>query len=261
MTVSAVSAVYDAEVRHHRQEPAHDVRQRVRLAYLDLDELPGVVARRFGWSTRPAPVWFRRRDYLDGTDRPLAGAVADLVEERTDRRPTGPIRVLTQVRTLGWLFNPLTAYYCFTPDGQGLDVVVLEVTNTPWHERHWYVLDGAEVTSREGATFPKAFHVSPFLPMELTYRCRTAVPGHRVRLHLELSRPGPDGTPDVVFDAGLTGRRETSTSRLSPTRALRTLTQTARVSAGIYAHAAVLLARGARVHRHPSAHDVSGSPS
>jgi DUF1365 family protein len=80
--------------------------------------------------------------------------VRDLVEARTGRRPLGAVQTLTQVRTHGYVFNPLTVHYCLRParvDGAPpeLEVVVLEVTSTPWHERHCYVVDarpGADPT-------------------------------------------------------------------------------------------------------------------
>jgi DUF1365 family protein len=243
------SAIYDATVRHHRTHPAHDIRHRARYAYLDLDELPAVVRSRPGWSTRPAPVWFRRRDYLDGTDRPLRDALGDLIADRVGIPPTGPVRVLTQLRTLGWLFNPLTTYYCLDRTGTELRTLVLEITNTPWHERHWYVLDADMVRGR-GVPFGKEFHVSPFLPMDLTYRCSTSEPGDDLGLRLELTRR-VDGRERRVFVAQLTGRREPIDAPLRLGTALRGALQTVGVSAGIYAHAARLRLAGATFHRHP----------
>ena len=236
--------LYDAEVRHRRVAPAHVVRQRLRYAYLDIDDLPPTAAERRGVRIVGAGR-FRRTDYFDGTTRPLAPAVLDLVEDRLGRRPLGPVRMLTQLRTMGWLFNPITVYYCCAADGTTLDAAVLEVSNTPWHERHWYVLDAADVAGR-GEPFAKSFHVSPFMPMELTYRCRAPLPGERLALRIELSRATADGADEKVFDADLTGVRARA-----PRTGWRELTQTLRVSLGIYAHAAVLWRRGARFHRHP----------
>lgn len=253
------SAVYDAEVRHHRRAPAHTVRQRLRLAYLDLDELPGAIDGPRGWSTRPAPVWFRRRDYLDGTDRPIREALADLVEARGADRPVGPVRMLTQLRTLGWLFNPLTTYYCFDPDGRRLVTVVLEITNTPWHERFWYVLDADQVT-HDPVPFPKAFHVSPFLPMDLSYRCRAAPPDERLALHIELYQAAAGGDPVPVLDVSLTGRRQALGPPVGLPARIGAATQTIRVSAAIYAHALVLRSRGATFHRHPPTHRQPARP-
>ena len=244
------SAIYDTELRHRRREPAHTIRQRLRLAYLDFDEIPDVMAARRGWSTRRAPVHFRREDYLDGTTRPLHEALGDLVEERTGARPPGPIRMLTQLRTLGWLFNPLTTYYCFEPDGTTLASVVLEITNTPWKQRYWYVLDASQVTGK-GTAFEKSFHVSPFLPMDLTYRCRITPPGTRLAVRFELASQGEDGVEQRLFDADLTGRRLVLDAPITASTIARTASQTLRVSAGIYAHAALLRRQGAHFHTHP----------
>ena len=74
---------------------------------------------------------------------PLADAVRDLVEERTGARPAGPIRLLTHLRSFGHCFNPVSFYYCFDPAGERVEAVVAEVTNTPWGERHAYVLERA----------------------------------------------------------------------------------------------------------------------
>lgn len=250
------SAIYEAMVSHRRLTPGHQVRHRLRLAYLDLDEVPEVIRRRRGWSTGPAPVRFRRADYLDGTDRPLREALDDLVLERSGRRLRGPVRMLTQLRTMGWLFNPLTTYYAFGPDGATLDLVVLEITNTPWHDRSWYVLDAAMVAG-DGVPFAKDFHVSPFLPMDLTYRCRVQPPGEHLALRFDLTARGADGREERVFEANVTGRRVPLDEPAGVGAALRSAAQTAGVSLAIYAHAARLWRRGATFHRHPTRAAVS----
>jgi hypothetical protein len=190
-------------------------------------------------------VRFRQRDFLDGTDRPLGAAVRDLVQARLGRRPTGPVHLLGQLRTFGWLFNPLTVYYCWTPDGRTLDAIVLEVTNTPWRERHWYVLDAQAGVTTE--TTAKAMHVSPFLAADLDYRVTWTVPTADLNLRIEVER---DHTP--VFDAELAMRRTTISRGRAITVLARYPLLPLRVSAGIYAHAARLFARGVPVYRHPS---------
>lgn len=239
--------VYEGVVRHRRGEPAHRIAMRVRYVVDDAADVVG---------SRAVPGWpgarLRRTDLFDGTEGPLDAAVLDLVESRLGRRPPGRVLVLTQPRVLGWLFNPLSVMWCLDHDGD-LDAVVLEVSNTPWHERHWYVLDAADV-ARGGEAFSKEMHVSPFMPMELAYRCRTSVPAEHAAVQLQLVRPS-DG--HVVFDAGLTARRLDG-----PVRGwarVRAATQTVRVSAAIYAHAAVLRAKGAAFHRHPTRVGASGA--
>ena len=132
------SCLYVGKIRHRRYRPVtHGFGYRLFWAYLDLSELDQVFAGRWLWSTRRiAAQRFRRSDYLGPVDRPLDTAVRDVVESELGRRPKGPIRMLTQLRALGLLFNPVTFYYCFDPKRPAhLDAIVAEITNTPWGER------------------------------------------------------------------------------------------------------------------------------
>ena len=176
-------ALFEGTMRHRRFEPvSHAFGAELFFAFLDVDALPASLDRFPLWSARRAALLrFRRADYLDGTDRPLGDAVRDLVEARTGRRPTGPVRLLTQVRTAGWVFNPLSIYFCFSPDGDTVEAIVLEVTNTPWKERCWYVVEVTADRPNGPWEFPKAMHVSPFLDMDLTYRLRLHRPRRRPR--------------------------------------------------------------------------------
>ena len=262
------SALYEGTVRHRRFSPVgHAFTSRLVMTLLDLDEVEPLVDRLPLWSRRRwAPVRFDRRDYLDGSDRPLRQALGDVVEARLGRRPAGPVRMLTQLRTWGWLFNPLTVYWCYRPAGAEnrrrvddhgrtdddleLDVVVLEVSNTPWKERHHYVIDlGAG--RGDGATFPKVLHVSPFMEMDLDYRVRFRGPrrgrGTPLTLRLELL----DGD-EKRFDADLSLRRVELTPVTAVTMLVRHPLQTLRVSAGIHAQALRLWAKRVPVVAHPS---------
>lgn len=234
------SAVYEGTLWHRRHgEPGHAFRRAVALPWLDLDELPAVAACHPLWSVeRRNVVSHRRADFLGDPAVPLAEAVRGLVEQRTGRRPPGPVTVLANLRTWGWLFNPITIYACGAP----AEALVLEVTNTPWHERHTYVLDGGAGEHR----FAKELHVSPFLPMDLTYRLRLREPGS----HLSLQLACLDGERPV-FEAALAGRR-LEIDRASLGRVLwRHPLGTHRVSAGIYRQAAALRRKGATFHPHP----------
>ena len=240
-------AIYEGTVRHRRFVPTfREFAPRLFLAYLDVDALPGSLDRLPLWSARrPAPLHFRPRDFLDGTDRPLGPAVRDLVQAQIGHRPTGPVHLLAQMRTFGWLFNPLAGYYCWAPDCRTLDAIVLEVTNTPWGERHWYVLDARDNVTT--TTTAKAMHVSPFLPTDLDYRITWTVPDAELSLRIEVER---DHTP--IFDAELALRRATLSRGRAVTVLARYPMLPLRVSARIYAHAGRLFARGVPVHRHPS---------
>ncbi len=240
------SAIYEGVVTHRRHATpatghvAHAFTRRVTMAYLFLDEVDELVARHPLWSaTRWRPVLFRRRDYLGDPATPLDDAVRDVVAERLGVRPRGPVAMLGQLRTWGWLFNPLTLYYCYDEDVTRVEAVVLEVTSTPWHERHVYVVDGRDHHAR----FAKAMHVSPFLGMDHEYEMRWTVPAAAVTVHL-VNHQGATR----LFDAGLTLTRREPTraemARLVWRRPLRTYA----VSAGIYREALTLWRRGAPFH-------------
>jgi hypothetical protein len=244
------SCLYQGFVRHRRRTPVrHAFRKRLFLVYLDLDELPEVFRGRWLWSTRrPAPVWLRRADYLDQPERPLAEVARERVAALTGHRPVGPVRLLTQLRTFGFVFNPLSLYFCFDASGRRLDAVLAEVSNTPWNERHYYALRPDAEAAGPVLRFdtPKEFHVSPFMGMRQTYRWTLRAPGERLVLGIE-SRE--DGRP--LFDAALLLRRREIDGRQLAAALVCYPWQTAQVIAGIYWQAFRLRRKGAPVHPHP----------
>jgi len=237
------SGVYEGLVVHHRYAPVdHRFTYRIALVLLDLAEVDAVCRMHPLWSNEGRnAVTFRRADYLGDPDVPLDVAVRDLVEASTGARPEGPISVLTQLRTWGWLFNPITTYYCYDAAGAAVISTVVEVTNTPWHERTAYVLDGTG-THRVA----KGMHVSPFLPMGLTHRFSLGIPGDRLTLAVD----DFDGD-DLVFAASMSLVRRPA-GRASQSRLLwRFPLMTVRVSLGIYRQAVALKRKGVPFHRHP----------
>jgi DUF1365 family protein len=196
------SAIYSGWVRHRRFMPvAHMFRYRLFMMYLDLDELPILFQGRWLWSKgRPNLAWFRREDYYGDAGTPLKSAIADLVHQETGLRPIGPIRLLTHLRYFGHCFNPVSFYYCFEQDGETLLAIVAEITNTPWKERHTYVLDctRSQAQTAYRFAFSKDFHISPFMPMDVEYDWGFNQPGER--LHVHMRNLGTDGK---LFDATL----------------------------------------------------------
>ncbi len=243
------SCVYEGTVRHRRFAPLrHEFRYRMFLLYLDLDELPEVFDGRWLWSARRfAPAWFRRADYLGDPEAPLGDAVRDLVAERTGERPTGPIRLLTHLRYWGYVQNPVSFYYCFGPSGAAVETVVAEITNTPWGERHAYVVRTDPRSRRHRASFDKTFHVSPFMPMEQRYDWSFSTPGERLHVHMTSRRDG-----ERVFDATLALQRAPITGPVLAGCLARHPWMTASVVAGIYGQALRLWLRGAPFHPHPA---------
>lgn len=246
------SAIYAGTVRHRRfAERRHELRHRIALAYLDLDELSEVdelVGGRL-LRARPGIVRFRRSDYL-GNDRvPLADALRTFVAQRTGAAPEGPIRLLAHLRSFGHCFNPVSFYYCYAPGGERLETIVAEVTNTPWSERHAYVLvpsAGTAGTTLLGGSVDKALHVSPFMDLDQRYSWAARPPGPRLWMHMESHQHGAR-----VFDATLRLQREPLTRRSLGWMAVRYPLATQRVLGLIYVHAVVLWLQGVRVRHHP----------
>jgi DUF1365 family protein len=242
------SGIYEGTIRHRRfavRERAF--RHRLALLYVDLDELPTLLGGRLV-ASKPGLVRMRRADYLGDPDVPLAAAVRDLVARRTGADPGGPVRLLTQPRTLGHCFNPVSFYYCFSAYEERLEAVVAEVTNTPWGERHAYVLP------REGDDGPvlagggeKALHVSPFMAMDQRYAWRATPPGATLSVHIESSERGAP-----AFDATLALRRRELTRGSLARVTARQPAASLRVLALIYGHALALWLRRVPVHPHPA---------
>jgi hypothetical protein len=249
------SALYEGCVVHRRSGPgvSHRFRFPLFMVYLDLAELDRVFRGRWLWSTRrPAFARFRRDDHLGDPRVPLDRAVRDLVEERSGVRPKGPIRLLTHLRYLGYAMNPVSLHYCFSPDGRRLDAVVADVTNTPWGERHAYVIARGAADAGDAAlrgTAAKAHHVSPFLPMELDHRFRFEAPGERLVVRIEdLDREGRRR-----FDALLALRRRELDGAALARALVRWPAMTAQVIGGIHWQALRLWWKGAPFHPHPRA--------
>ena len=224
------SAVYEGIVSHCRFAPKrHRFSYRVFMMYLDLDEIQPLFSRSPFWSVNSFNLaGFHRKDYLGSPELPLAEAVKNRVEEETARRPTGAVRMLTNLRYFGFIINPITCYYCFdktdTPE-----FIVAEVTNTPWGEKHSYVIEINTNTERHYSGFSKRHHVSPFLPMDMEYIWRSNRPGKSIGLYMENHRNG-----SKVFNASMHLKYKEPTSCALNMILLRYPLMTMKVAWGIY---------------------------
>ncbi len=129
----------------------------------------------------------------------MTDAVYELVQQKTGLLLNGPVRLLTQLRHFGVYFSPINVFYCFDQQ-QTLVAVVAEVSNTPWNERHVYVLweGNRRAESSNRYSHPKEFHVSPFMGMDSLYEWRIRPPGDKLHLSLGCDREG-----DRIFQADL----------------------------------------------------------
>jgi uncharacterized protein len=246
------SAIYTGWVQHRRFTPSENkFRYRLFMMYLDLAELPRVFDRFWFWSARrSALARFRREDYHGDPGKPLDAAVRDLVQEQTGSRPTGPIRMLTHLRYFGYIFNPVTFYYCFDSSDQRVETIVAEITNTPWDERHAYVLP-VSIAEKAGAKawrfqFGKDFHVSPFMPMDVQYDWRFTAPQDGLFVHMENHR---EGRP--VFDATLNLHRRPITGASLARALIAFPAMTVQITALIYWQALKLILKRTPFFTHP----------
>ncbi|GAA5524481.1 hypothetical protein Maes01_01038 [Microbulbifer aestuariivivens] len=207
------SAIYSGLVRHRRFSPReHQFQYHVFMMYLDLAELEQVVSKSRFWSAgKWAPARFCREDFMGDPAVPLDEAVRSRIAEVGGERPLGPIRLLANWRYFGYNMNPISTYYCFDSKGEEVRWILLDVHNTPWNERHTYVLDCREMNGVQKAAFSKDFHVSPFMPMDQVYRWRSVTPGERLTVHLQNF-----DKKQCVFDATMSlTRQEISTANLN----------------------------------------------
>jgi uncharacterized protein len=182
------SAIYHGRIVHTRFRPVrHQLRHRMLWLLLDLDELPTLVQRlRLFSLNRFNLVGFHECDHGDGS----AGSLRSQIELHLRRAGLavdgGAVRVLCMPRVLGTVFNPLSVFFCYRADGR-LQAMLYEVHNT-FGERHSYLIpvaDADPAVLRQSCA--KAFHVSPFMDMAMTYHFRITPPGERAVVGIEAS--------------------------------------------------------------------------
>jgi len=241
------SGIYRGWVRHRRYAvKPHDFRYNVFMMYLDLAELDQILTKRLTWSTKPFSLaQFRRSDFFGDAALPLDKAVREEVERQTGDYPTGPIRLLANLRYFGYIMNPIVCYYCFD-EQENLKYVMAEVNNTPWDERIAYVLPCEPDDDLLRIRFNKAMHVSPFNPMDVEYDWRSTKPGDELRIHMQNWRE-----QQMEFDATLVLEREEITATSLRSILWRYPLMTVKVVAGIYWEALRLFIKGVNVHDHP----------
>ncbi|WGL16881.1 DUF1365 domain-containing protein [Microbulbifer bruguierae] len=256
------SGIYTGWIQHRRFKPrAHSFRYRGFMVYAFLDELPEILAQSAFWSDRGrAPAQFRRADFYGDPEVPLDKAVRDRVEAESGRRPKGPIALLANWRYFGYNMNPISIYYCFDQSGGGVEALLLDVHNTPWNERHGYVLslvnmngDSDQAISSERkpsrvhrTCFQKTLHVSPFMPLDQVYQWRSTTPGDRLTVSIRSQEAG-----ECVFDACMSLARE----EISPAVLRKKLIQfplfTVKVIVAIYWQALRLVLKRVPLFSHP----------
>ncbi len=140
---------------------------------------------------------YYRKDYHGDSKRPLDECVRETIMKKTGITIDGPIRILTHLRYFGYCFNPVSFYYCYNKDDNDVKMIMAEVTNTPWNERHCYF-----ITDKRNNSFnqdhKKEFHVSPFWGMDHNYNWNFSIPQKSISIHMQNFK-----NSKKVFDATL----------------------------------------------------------
>jgi hypothetical protein len=258
------SAIYWGRITHQRFLPrVHDFAYPVMMFELFLDELDEIANNVKGLvlegevTSAPVPARatnrlpgryvLRRRDFLPEYPGSLEAAARLMYRDLTGTHAPGRVAVLANLASLGWNFNPIALYFFY--DENRVTCTIAEVTNTPWGERHLYVLGPAG-----SVVFDKAHHVSPFLEMRGRYRLSYEEPGERFRLAMTLFDPdtsAPEHLGERRFTATMHLERFDLTSREVRRAAHRYPDMAFRVSLRIYVQAARLFAKRVKYVSHP----------
>jgi DUF1365 family protein len=256
----------EGTIRHRRKAPvSHEFSYHTGMLALDLREWHSITRisplfslEKFNWLS------LRRADYLAPEEGDLLETVSRQVEEATGWRPDGPVQLIAHPRYFGYVFNPVSFYFCYDKGDQPSEgavprVILAQITNTPWKERHVYCLEPlredesalpdsstAPQWRSERFEFSKRFHVSPFNPMNQHYRWTFNFRGPELRVHMNVLQDD-----EKQFDATLVVHR-TPLDRKTLHKSLRQFPLEAfKVTAGIYWHALKLKLKGAKFFTHP----------
>jgi uncharacterized protein len=240
------AALYECRVTHTRLTPLrHQFTYRTYQWLVDLDHLP-----RLGPGLRPL-AGFRGRDHLGDPGQPIRANLDQFLTTQGIDLAGGRVMMLAQARVLGYVFNPLTVYWCHQADGP-LACVVAEVHNT-YRQRHAYLL---RTDDHGRAQTPKQFYVSPFYPVDGGYRMslpEPGPPGSPLALSVTLTRPGGPS-----FVATVHGTSRPATTRALLSAAVRHPWSTVAVSARIRWQGIRIYLRGLPIQPRPAHHPQKG---
>ena len=238
------SAIYKGKVYHQRFKPTqHKFDYDIYLFWLKLEsnELEALSSSLTHFSAHDkARVRFKREDYLGDASVSLKQAVLERMTELNNGITLkGDVFMLGQLRMWGLYFSPVNFYYLRNTEGKYTHMLA-EVSNTPWNERHHYLvnLDTQDDT-------PKAFHVSPFNPMDMTYKWSISQPSSRLSLAMDCVRD------DKEFSAGINLTKFTLDNANLSAALKRIPSMTIKTVAGIYWHALKLLLKRTPLYTHP----------
>ncbi len=237
------SSIYKGTVFHRRSVPkVHQFDYHIYLFWLKLEELDKVSNTVKGFNVDQAGLkWvnFKREDYLGDKQKPLEDSVLSRMSELAGKTLSGTVYLLGQVRTLGMYFSPVNFYF-LKNDQNEFTYMLAEVSNTPWNNRHHYLVNMNKQNDNK-----KAFHVSPFNPMDMVYKWQIAPPSETLNLHLSCYKQTKH------FEAALKLRRIPLSTKSLRQVVLSIPSMTIKTVLGIYWQALKLFFKRVPIHAHP----------
>ena len=240
--VSALSsAIYSGETYHERFVPkSHKFKYQIMMFWLNLDEIDRLDEQlslfkkeRFSW------VQFKRADYLGDPQSDLKESVLNKMSSLAEKELQGKIYLLSPLRILGMYFSPVNFYYLENQDGKFTHLLA-EVSNTPWNERHCYLVD---LITQENTD--KAFHVSPYNPIDMVYQWKVSSPGEKLNLKLECHKE------EKHFTAAISLKKSPLTNGTLQQTLFQFPSMTIKTVFGIYWQAARLFFKRVPIYDHP----------
>lgn len=203
------SCLYAGQVMHHRMKPEkHRFIYRVTSMLIDLDELDQL-DRSLRWFSRNRfnLFSFHDRDHGDGSDQPLLQQIRQVLAEHGIETGAGRVQLLCYPRLFGYVFNPLSVFYCYDEAGR-LRAILYEVSNT-FNQKHNYLIPVSDPEADQiRQSCDKDFYVSPFISMATRYHFRLQPPAERVAVCIRQT-----DAESAVLHATFTGQRRTLSDR------------------------------------------------
>jgi uncharacterized protein len=236
------NAIYSGDVKHARFVPKkHQFSYRINLFWLDLENLVET-AQTVSWFSihKFSPIQFKRSDFLGDSKRPLQDCVLELMSKLAKKPLVGKVFLLSPLRTFGLYFSPANFYYLQNDDGS-YSHLLAEVSNTPWNERHCYLVDLNDQQDSQ-----KVFHVSPFNPLDMQYNWKVEQPADVLKLSLACHQERKH------FVANLNLSRTELNSENLRRVVINMPSMTIKTVVGIYWQALKLFIKGMPIYSHPA---------